>query len=105
MKLQYSPKAKEDLHNIKQYISDELQNKKAALHITQSILCSCSLLKSQPFLGLQLSQLINRETSIRYLISGKYIIFYIVENEYISVLRFLDSRTYYMQKIFELLDD
>lgn len=42
-----------------------------------------------------------RETDLRYLICGKYIIFYRIGEDVISVIRILDGRTDYMRILFD----
>lgn len=100
MRLRYSPEAREDLRNLRQYIAVELCNPSAADSVVESILRSCSVLKAQPDMGVSLSEKIGRDTKIQYIISGKHLAFYLVEEECVSIIRILDSRTNYMQKIF-----
>ncbi len=99
MKLRFTPEALNDLTGINQYIKEELGSPIAAGKIIRGILSSCSLLKNQPGLGMKLSKRIGRETDYRYLISGKYIVFYRIENNSISVYRIIDARTDYIRAI------
>jgi addiction module RelE/StbE family toxin len=99
MKLRYTPEALHDLAEIKRYIRENLGSPIAAGKIISGIIASCSLLKSQPGLGMELSKRINRETDYRYLISGDYIVFYRIENNSISVYRIIDARTDYIRTI------
>lgn len=46
-------------------------------------------------MGLSLQEKLNREIPQRYIISGNYLIIYVVD-EMISVLRVLDTRTDYL---------
>ena len=84
---------------IKRYIRENLGSPIAAGKIISGIIASCSLLKSQPGLGMELSKRINRETDYRYLISGDYIVFCQIENNSISVYRIIDARTDYIRTI------
>ena len=52
MKIVYSPQAREDLREIKQYIAEILQNPQAAQKLTDRIVRSAHLLCSQPNLGI-----------------------------------------------------
>jgi len=97
MRIRYTPEARDDLRMIKQYIAEELCNPRAAKAITEKILIACTRLKEQPRMGIALSERINRETDILYLIVGKHLVFYRVEETYISIVRILDSRTNYLQ--------
>lgn len=50
-------------------------------------------------MGVELSEKTNRDTDLRYIISGKHLIFYRVEKDYISIVRILDSRTNYIRAV------
>lgn len=100
MRLVYSPKAREDLREIKEYIRDALLNPIAAENVTKKILKSCALLKDNPKLGAELSGKIDRDTDMRYLIINQHIAFYKLENDTIRVIRIRDARTNYMHIIF-----
>ncbi len=99
MKLRFTPEALNDLAVIKQYIRKDLESPIEAGKIISGILASCSLLKNQPGLGMELSKRIGRETDYRYLISRNYIVFYRIENNSISVYRIIDARTDYIRTI------
>ncbi|MBO6182800.1 MAG: type II toxin-antitoxin system RelE/ParE family toxin [Acidaminococcaceae bacterium] len=99
MILRYSPEALSDLAAIKKYIEEDLGSPIAAENIVTNITASCSLLKEQPRLGMELSKLIGRETDYRYLISRKYVIFYRIEGSSISIYRIIDARTDYIRNI------
>lgn len=100
MKIVYSPQSREDLREIKGYISNELVNPSAAARITNKIVTDCSNLKNNPYLGAELKNKFDVDTDIRYLISSNYITFYRVVNKEIHVIRIRDSRTNYMQILF-----
>lgn len=97
MKLRYTPQARIDLQELRQYISVDLCNPSAANHVIANILQSCSNLKNQPLMGIYLKDKIERDTDLQYIISGKHLVFYRIENEYISIIRILDSRTNYLK--------
>ena len=100
MNLRFTPQAHADLLELRRYISSELHNETAAQRIARAILSSCSNLRSFPLMGIALSEKINVQTNIRYIVSEKHLIFYTVDEDYISVMRILDSRTNYLQVIF-----
>lgn len=102
MKLRYTPAARTDLREIREYISEMLKSPIAADRIITGILESCSHLKEQPKMGAELSEKIGRETDLRYLICGKHIAFYRIEKDIVSVVRILDGRTNYMRVLFQL---
>ena len=99
MNLRFTPQARADLLEIRRYISSELHNETAAERITRAILSSSSNLKSFPQMGIALSEKINIHTAIRYIVSEKYLIFYTIDENFISVVRILDSRTNYLQTL------
>ena len=102
MRIIYSPKARDDLKEIKDYISNELSNSSAALRITNKIVKDCSNLKENPFLGAELKNKFDVNSDMRYLISSNYFIFYQVKGSDIRVFRVIDGRTNYMQHLFDI---
>lgn len=104
MKLRYTPKALEDLRCLEEYITINLCNPDAVKHVLANILKACSRLKEQPDIDLSLSQKTGRDTKMRYIICGKYLAFYLIEAQMISIIRILDSRTNYMKIVFNEMD-
>lgn len=100
MKLRYTPEAILDLQKIKSYIDSVLQNPAAAKRIGKRILDSCAILKSQPKAGASVEAKTSWKTDLRFLITEKYLIFYRVEKNTISVARILDGRQDYLQLLF-----
>lgn len=78
-KIRLSPLALSDLQEIKEYITDEL---------------------TSPRLGSSLSSILRIDTDYRFLVSGKYIIFYKTESEYVSIYRILYGARDYMKILF-----
>lgn len=97
MILRYTPQARQDLYEIRDYIKNELDNPKASAGIVERILKGCSNLKSNPNLGMDLSVKIGRETDLRYLILSNYIAIYRVEKSSVSIIRIMDGRTDYLR--------
>lgn len=97
MILRYTPQARIDLHEIEDYIKNELSNPQAAARIIERILKGCSNLKSNPNLGLDLSSKIEQKTDLRYLILSNYIAIYRVDNNSVSIIRIIDGRTDYLR--------
>ena len=94
--MRYTPRARQDLHEIKDYVKNELTNPQAAARIVERILKGCSNLKSNPYLGLDLSSKIGQKTDLRYLILSNYIAIYRVDKNSVSVIRIMDGRTDYL---------
>ena len=97
MILRYTPQARIDLHEIEDYIKNELSNPQVAARIIERILRGCSNLKSNPNLGLDLSSKIEQKMNLRYLIISNYIAIYRVENNSVSIIRIMDGRTDYLR--------
>lgn len=100
MKIIYTPQAREDLREIKNYIAQNLQNPGAAKNITDSIIKSIHRLSIMKNLGIELSEKTGRETEYRCLFSGNYGIFYIVSEDAVRIYRILDLRTDYLKALF-----
>ena len=100
MKLRYTPEARLDIKSIQQYVSQDLGNPNAANRIINNIVMCCSNLTQNPMLGMRLSAKIGRETDLRYIICGKYLVFYRVDVSAISVIRILDGRINYLRILF-----
>ena len=96
MKLRYTPAAILDLQEIRDYIQNVLANPEAAQGILSGIAKSCSKLKEQPYMGVELRKKLNREIDGYCLITGKYIVIYEV-GSVVSVLRVLDTRMDYLK--------
>ena len=75
-KLLISPEAKQDLLEIKEYISNELDSPIAARNVTDKIIKQISTLSDFPKIGTMLSSIINMETGYRFLVCGSYTAFY-----------------------------
>lgn len=59
-----------------------------------------SLLKDNPYLGPKMSDRFNIDTSLRYLIVSKQIVFYDINEDNIEIIRILDSRQDYLSLLF-----
>ena len=99
-KIRLSPLALSDLKEIKEYITDELCNPTAANRIVTKIIKDYSLLETSPKLGPPLSSIVQIDTDYHFLISGKYIIFYKEDDEYVSIYRILYGARDYIKILF-----
>lgn len=99
--LRINPIAEQDLSNIKQYITKELDNSNAALDVIRNIINCYEKLKEFPKLGINLSSKLNIPTDYRYLICGNYLVFYKIDNEYVSIYRIIYSRRDYVKLLFD----
>ena len=99
-KLQLSPLAKGDLHEIRSYIADELQNPSAAVNVITRITKKLRSLIDFPNMGAALSSVVDIETDYRFIVSGNYTAFYRYDDKTLSVIRVLYSRRDFMKILF-----
>lgn len=99
-KIKLSPLAISDLQEIKAYISDDLSNPIAANRVINQIIDDYTLLETSPEMGAPLSAKINIATDYRYLVSGKYIVFYKTDKEYVYISRILYGVREYIRILF-----
>lgn len=99
--LRINPTAKRDLLQIKDYITEELENPEAAVDVVAGIIESYQKLKDFPQMGRELSSKIGVTTDYCYLISGKYIIFYKIDDIYVSIYRILYRKRDYTKLLWE----
>lgn len=100
MKIIYKKAAIDDLLNTENYIINQFHNDQAAKKLKTNIVDTISLLKDNPYLGPKMSDRFNIDTSLRYLIVSKQIIFYDINEDNIEIIRILDSRQDYLSLLF-----
>lgn len=98
--LHLSEEAQSDLAEIKEYVSKELENPIAALSTVSKITNGMRILRSHAFAGAPLSSIANVESDYRFLVSGKYLIFYRVTDNEVYVDRVLYGRRDYLRILF-----
>ena len=99
-KLLISPEAKQDLLEIKEYISNELDSPIAARNVTDKIIKQISSLSDFPKIGTMLSSIINMETGYRFLVCGSYTAFYRYIDNTVFVDRILYGKRDFMRLLF-----
>ncbi|MBN2919071.1 type II toxin-antitoxin system RelE/ParE family toxin [uncultured Holdemanella sp.] len=100
MQIIYKRTAIDDLLNIESYIISQFNNKQAAQKLKSTIVNAIALLKDNPYLGPKLSDRFNMDTSLRYLVVSKQLVFYNIKNDNIEIIRILDSRQDYLSLLF-----
>ena len=100
-KINISPKAIDDMRDIKKYISDELLNETAAQNLLNDIYSKIERLKEFPLIGSPLFGKVEIQNEYRFLISGNYMIFHRFENDNIYIVRVLYGKSDYMKILFE----
>ena len=89
MKLVIAPAAKEDLKEIKEYISVKLCNPTAAVNVVKRIIIDYRMLQDTPEIGIPLDRKIDVKTPFRFIISGNYLVFYQINHDTVEVHRVL----------------
>lgn len=100
-KIRVTPAALNDLKEIKSYIENDLANPIAANNVVKRIIKDYSLLETSLYMGPVLSAKIHIKTDFRFIVSGNYIVFYKVDETYVSIYRILYGRRDYLKIIFE----
>lgn len=100
MQIIYKKIAIDDLLNIENYIISQFNNKQAAQKLKSTLVNAIALLKDNPYLGPKLSDRFNMDTSLRYLVVSKQLVFYNIKNNNIEIIRILDSRQDYLSLLF-----
>jgi len=106
LKLNISPLAKKDLNEIREYITEELQNQTAAKNVLTRITKKLRSLTEFPGMGAPLSSVADVETDYRFLVCGNYTAFYRYDKEAVYIARVLYGRRDFMKVLFgELPED
>lgn len=100
IKIEFTPQARDDLRQIREYISVDLCNETAAAKTVGNILKSIASLKDLPKIGAPLSSRIEIKTDYRYLVCGNYNVFYRIETDTVKIIRVLHSRRNFMAVLF-----
>lgn len=85
LKLRINPIAQNDLMDIKTYLAEEINNPIAADNVINKIINKYEGLVEYPFIGSSLQTKMGIATDYRYLVCDSYLIFYKVDNEYVSI--------------------
>lgn len=93
-KLRINPIAQEDLKGIKEYI--EKDDSDAAIKVIKELLAKMDLLSQFPELGQMLKNKIQINAKYRYVVANSYLIFYLLEDDIVSIQRVLHSSRDYI---------
>lgn len=105
MKLRYTPKAREDLQNVKNSIIEKFDSDELANRILKQITTSINDLTVFQYKGVELKKMVNVETDYRVLFCKKNYIFYRIEPEGIAVIRILNEKQDYMRILFGISEE
>jgi len=98
--LKISPEADSDLREIQKYISFELENPSAAQNVVSNILKAVRSLEMFPDRGNPLNTIVDIKTDYRFLVSGKYIVFYRTDDKFVYIIRILYGKRDYIRMLF-----
>lgn len=93
-KIRINPVATSDLQEIKSYIAED--NIDAATKLVKEIIEKIESLAEFPEIGTMLMYKIRLKSKYRYVICGQYLIFYIYEDNTVSIQRILHGKRDYM---------
>lgn len=99
-KIKVNPMATDDLIEIKDYITTELENPTAAVNVIRNIINKYEALKEFPLMGADLSSKVNVRTDFRYVVSGNYLVFYRADHEFVYIYRILYAGRDYLKVLF-----
>lgn len=92
MKLVISNDAAAKLREIDYYISHKLKNPIAAKNTLSKIKDTYSKLRDNPYIGVPLNTKTERETKLRFLVSGSYVIIYDVCGDLVKIVNIFNGR-------------
>ena len=98
-KLIYTPKALEDLHGVKSYITKQFGAGKAKISVKE-ITTAARQLEIFPDEGRSLEELIDYPTDYHYLVVKPNYVFYRIECDTVRVIRILNENQDFLQILF-----
>lgn len=98
--LQISPTAQNDLLDIKSYIAVDLSNPSVAMSTVKKITQKIRKLKDNPLMGAPIASVSPANSDERFLVSGKYLIFYHAFRNDIYIDRVLYGGRDYLRVLF-----
>ncbi|MFR9145506.1 MAG: type II toxin-antitoxin system RelE/ParE family toxin [Mediterraneibacter sp.] len=104
MELYYTPKARNDLLQIKESIIEKFDDENLAKKILRKMTETVRQLITFPYLGQELSGITGIYTDYRCLFCEKNYVFYRIEADRVCVIRVLNERQDYMRILFGVLE-
>ena len=100
MELYYTPRARNDLVNIKESVIEKFDDENLAIEVLKKITKTVRQLVMFPYLGQELSGITGIYTEYRCLFCEKNHVCYRVEEDRICVIRVLNEKQDYMRILF-----
>ena len=104
MELYYTPRARNDLLQIKESIIEKFDDENLAKKILRKMTETVRQLITFPYLGQELSGITGIYTDYRCLFCEKNYVFYRIEADRVCVIRVLNERQDYMRILFGVLE-
>lgn len=106
MRVKYRPAAISDIQSAADYIEKVLKNRSAAQNLKTKLLQGASLLKENPQMGTPLSSKYDGlDTSIRFIVISKQLVFYEISDDVVEIIRVLDGRTDYLTHLLDRMNN
>lgn len=99
-KINLSPEARNDLVEIKRYITNELENPIAAISTTKRIMKAIRILQTHAEAGAPLFSIADVDPAYRFLVAGNYMIFYRAKGHDVYIDRVLYGHRNYLRILF-----
>ena len=100
MELKYTPKAKEDLQNVKHSVLEHCGSEEIAVKVLREITKTVRNLAVFPYMGTGLVKITGVLTDYRSLFCRHNYIFYRIEGNCILIIRILNEKQDYMRNLF-----
>jgi len=100
VKLDISPEARNDLLEIKKYITEEFDSPSAAINTVAKITKAIRRLTHFPEMGAPLSSIVDLQTDYRFIVCGNYLVFYGHKGGAVTVIRIVYGKRDYMKFLF-----
>ncbi len=100
MELYYTPRAKNDLVNIKESVIEKFDDENLAITVLRKITTTIRQLVTFPYLGQELSGITGIYTEYRCLFCERNYVFYRIEEERVCIIRILNEKQDYMRILF-----
>lgn len=100
MELKYTPRAKEDLQDVKRSVLNHCGNEETAIKVLREITRAVRNLELFPYMGTDLVKTTGILTDYRSLFCRHNYIFYRVEGNHIFIIRILNEKQDYMRILF-----
>jgi len=100
MKILVSPAAKRDLVKIARYVAVNAEDETAGRVVLRGLMRKIGALGIFPNRGSSVAGRLGIVTEYRYLVWRKYLIFYVVANDVVKVVRVADGRTDWVGELF-----